>query len=138
MATAAAMIFFFIWTSPPFRYLAQLHRGEHDPSFFHLFCEFQKVPFLPIDHGRIGIQIVAGGYVTLSIWGILYKTLPVCQTEQFLSLAVYKTDAHTMVYDLFPSHPAPLQCLVLTLSSYEKTHCKNSHSSSGHRAKYKS
>ena len=117
MATAAAMIFFFIWTSPPFRYLAQLHRGEHDPSFFHLFCEFQKVPFLPIDHGRIGIQIVAGGYVTLSIWGILYKTLPVCQTEQFLSLAVYKTDAHAVVDDLLPFHPAPLQCLILTLDA---------------------
>ena len=138
MATAAAMIFFFIWASPPFRYLAQHHRGEHDPSLFHLFCKFQKVPFLPIDHSRIGIQIVAGGYVPLSIWGILHKALPVCQTEQFLSLAVYKTDAHAVVDDLLPFHPAPLQCLILTLSSYEKTHCKNSHYSSGHCAKYKS
>ena len=51
MATAAAMIFFFIWASPPFRYLAQFHRGDHDPSFFHLFCEFQKVPFLSIVMG---------------------------------------------------------------------------------------
>ncbi len=81
MATAAAMIFFFIWASPPFRYLAQHHRGEHDPSLFHLFCKFQKVPFLPIDHGRIGIQIMAGGYIPLSIWGILHKAFSVCQTE---------------------------------------------------------
>ena len=40
---------------------------------------------------------MAGGYVPLSIWGILHKAFPVCQTEQFLSLAVYKTDAHAVV-----------------------------------------
>ena len=69
---------------------------------------------------------------------LVHKALPVCQTEQFLSLAVYKTDTHAVVDDLFPFHPAPLQCLVLPLPSYKKTHCKNAHYSSGHCAKYKS
>lgn len=39
--------FFFIWASPPFRYLAQHHRGEHDPSLSISFANSRRFHFFP-------------------------------------------------------------------------------------------